>query len=212
MAKKRKPISPLRSPDSFRRTPGQKPPRSTTLIVCEGETEKCYFKKLCGRDFFHLNFHVITANTGSKSAPSNVVGCAKKEAEKGGYDHIFCVFDRDRHTSYQQALNEISKLAKRGLPIKPMVSIPCFELWVLLHFEKTDTPFSCCAEIVQRISECHIKNYKKANDDIVDELFPRLDTAIENGEWLEKQAREDSSTSVHRLLLHMKAESENHSK
>jgi len=41
---RRTPISNLRGSGSFRRTSGQKPPRSITLIVCEGETEQEYFE------------------------------------------------------------------------------------------------------------------------------------------------------------------------
>jgi len=40
---RRQRISRPRRTDSFRRTPGNKPPRSITLIICEGETEQTYF-------------------------------------------------------------------------------------------------------------------------------------------------------------------------
>ena len=41
---RRQPISTLRGRRSFSRRPGQKAPRSVTLIVCEGETEQEYFE------------------------------------------------------------------------------------------------------------------------------------------------------------------------
>ena len=100
---RRQPLSHLRGTESFRRKPGSKAPRSVTLIVCEGETEQEYFK--AARIKYGLTTaEVIVADNTVGSAPSSVVECAEHRcAEPGSYDHIFCVFDRDDHESFDRA-------------------------------------------------------------------------------------------------------------
>ena len=71
-------ISKLRGSKTFRRRPGQKPPRSITLIVCEGETEQEYFE--VARIHYGLtNAEVIVAENAVGSAPISVVECAERD-------------------------------------------------------------------------------------------------------------------------------------
>ncbi|MBI4493238.1 MAG: RloB domain-containing protein [Chloroflexi bacterium] len=92
---RRTPISKLRGSESFRRTPGRKRPRSITLIVCEGETEQAYFE--AARIHYGLTTaEVILAENTKGPAPISVVKCAEEKCgERGGYDRVFCIFDRD---------------------------------------------------------------------------------------------------------------------
>lgn len=79
------------------------PPRSITLIVCEGGTELKYLAVLCNRLGLRPT-EVIHAENTEGSAPISVVACAERRAkERGGYDHIFCVCDRDLHESFERA-------------------------------------------------------------------------------------------------------------
>jgi hypothetical protein len=138
---RRMPISKLRDRGSFRRTAGQKPPRSITLIVCEGETEQEYFE--AARLKYGLTTaEIVLAENTKGAAPISVVACAEEKcAERGGYDQIYCVFDRDGHESFDRARARIATLAGRKnkpLPVRDAISIPCFEFWVLLHHERTD--------------------------------------------------------------------------
>ena len=147
-------ISTLREHRSLLRRGRQKLPRSITLIVCEGETEQVYFE--AARIKYGLTTaEIILADNTVGPAPVSVVECAEEKcAERGGYDQVFCVFDRDGHESFDRARDRIRNLAdrkKRPLPIKEAISVPCFEFWVLLHFERTDAPFVKCAAVIQRI-------------------------------------------------------------
>ena len=107
---RRIPISKLRASGSFRRTAGRKPPRSITLIVCEGETEQEYFE--AARIKYGLTTaEIILADNTIGPAPISVVECAEgKCAERGGYDKVFCVFDRDGHESFDRARKKIKTL------------------------------------------------------------------------------------------------------
>ena len=122
---RRAPISTLRNTASLRRAPGKKPPRSITLIVCEGETEQLYLDAV--RQKFELTTaEVVLPANNIGPAPISVVDCAINKAnEKGGYDHIFCVFDRDGHESYARARQKIKAHATRK---RARVAEPRFEV------------------------------------------------------------------------------------
>lgn len=165
----RRHISKIRSRSAFRRRPGQREPRSITPIVCEGKTERAYFE--AARIHFQLTTaEVVVADNTKGAAPISVVECAEERAaEQGGYDTIFCVFDRDGHESFDRARAKIRGLASRSrnrLNMHETLSVPCFELWVLLHFGRTDRPFRQCAEVIGRIRSEHMNGYEKANDHV----------------------------------------------
>lgn len=201
-------ISKPRGRESFRRKPGQKPPRSITLIVCEGETEQEYFD--AARIHFGLtNAEIIIADNTVGSAPISVVECAERKCrEPGGYDKIYCIFDRDGHQSFDKARAKIRAMAsrkKKPLPIEEAISIPCFEVWVLLHFERTDAPFDRCANVVSRIRDQHMLGYEKADAAVARRLIVSVDNAVENATWLEARAGDNDFnpyTSVHQVLRH----------
>lgn len=204
-------ISKLRDARSFRRRPGQKPPRSITLIVCEGETELVYFAAARVR-YSLTTAEVVLAENTVGSAPISVVKCAERRlAEPGGYDKIFCVFDRDGHQSFEQARARIKALSGRRnkpLPISEAISIPCFELWVLLHFERMDAAFERCDGVVRRIREQHMANYEKADAKTTVQLMDKADTAITNAVWLEQRAMYNGYnpyTLVHHVLQHFES-------
>ncbi len=191
----------------LQRRAGQKPPHSITLIVCEGETEQVYFDAVRIR-YGLTRAEVMLDDNTEGAAPISVVRCAEKKcAEAGGYDQVFCVFDRDGHESFTRACEQVLALASRKdkpLPIKAIISIPCFELWVLLHFEKMDAPFDRCDDVVARV-RTHMLGYLKADTVISRQLMERVETAVSNAEWLEQQAATNNYnpyTSVHHVLRH----------
>jgi hypothetical protein len=206
----RRPISRLRGRDDFRRKAGLRAPRSITLIVCEGETEQIYFQS--ARLHFGLtNAEVVIPDNATDSAPISVVRLAETRCrEPGGYDKVFCVFDRDHHESFAQARKRVTELRTRTdnpLPIEDVVSVPCFEVWVLLHFERSDAPFNRCAEVVTKIRRKHLPGYKKTDAKVVRELMTRLPVALANGAWLAERAQginQNPCTAVHTLIQHLR--------
>jgi hypothetical protein len=167
----RRHISKIRSKSAFRRRPGQREPRSITLIVCEGETEQGYFE--AARIHFQLTTaEVVVADNTKGAAPISVVECAEERAAE-----------------YET------------------VSVPCFELWVLLHFERTDRPFQRCADVIAQIRREHLNSYAKADDGVTKQLMLRVETALANARWLNGRTGiegENPSTSVNAAMQHMK--------
>ncbi|MBE0627112.1 MAG: RloB domain-containing protein [Burkholderiales bacterium] len=205
---RRKPISTLRGRRSFSRRAGQKAPRSVTLIVCEGETEQEYFEAV--RIHYGLSTaEVVVAENTVGSAPKSVVQCAERKcAERGGYDKVFCIMDRDGHESFDQARATIKTLAgrkRKPLPIEEAVSIPCFEVWVLLHFERADPPFTRCTDVIQRIRDNHMPGYEKADRVVIQQLMQKINEAVSNAQWLEARAADNNHnpfTSIHKVVRH----------
>lgn len=210
----RRHVSVIRRGPSFRRRPGSKPPRSITLIVCEGETEQAYFR--AARQRYRLTTaEIVIADNTKGSAPESVVQLAEeKYRDDGGYDKVFCVFDRDSHESYQRARDRIVQLRTRTrnrIPIEDAVSLPCFEVWILLHYEQTDRPFNRCVEVIQRIRQAHIPGYEKANGEIAAALMERVDTALANADWLANRAEitnHNPFTAVQPVIRHFSSVSD----
>ena len=80
------------------------------------------------------------------SAPKSIVQYGKEKLRLDpDLDMIFFVFDRDSHDSYAEALSSILDMQRqikfRKKTIMPITSIPCFEIWFLLHFEAHRRPY-----------------------------------------------------------------------
>jgi len=123
-----------RKVESLRRRRATIAPYDVVLIVCEGEkTEPNYFAAL-KRVFRLSNTNIKVCGCGSD--PITLVNFAiatfKRERE---FDRVYCVFDRDRHTTYTGAIKKISQTRLGGgSKISAVPSVPCFEFWILLHF------------------------------------------------------------------------------
>ncbi len=181
---------PLRGGLSFRRQDGQRPVRQLALLVCEDEKSvPDYLHALCVH--LHLNTAAVRNPPNTRgSAPISVVQfAAEKYQLDGGYDHTFCIFDKDEHESYNRALREIGIFASRAnnpIPMRAITSVPCFEFWLLLHFEPVTRPMRRCADVIARLQR-HIPGYVKGANDVFDALLPRTDIAIRNARLVRRQ-------------------------
>ena len=205
----------FRKAESFRRSVASRDPYDRVLIVCEGQkTEPIYFKKL--REYFHLNpVNVVIADKKSGLDPKRLVEYAIEEFNKSrDFDHVYCVFDRDKHPSFDEALDKIhSTKLKKKATIHPITSTPCFELWLLLHFEYTTRPFcsagddSNCALVVSELKNCI--PYEKGNPNIFSKVSNKLDTAIKNAKRLEEyhetSGSNNPSTNVYLLVEYLES-------
>jgi hypothetical protein len=180
-------IAPTRNRASLSRRSGTKTPRKVMLVVCEGETEKFYFDAL--REAHRLTrAEVVIPAAATGNDPLTLVDYAeRREREAGRYDHIYCVFDRDTHASFGPAREKIRWLASKRrlpLPIAEAISIPCFEIWVLQHFQQTDRPFGTSAEVIAHLRAGPWPAYVKADISVAKIMVTRVDTAIANAKWL----------------------------
>jgi hypothetical protein len=171
------------------------------LIVCEGrKTEPHYFEEL--RDALRLSSADIEIVGETGSAPISVVDAAIARYKKNtDYDRVYCVFDKDKHTTYKKALKKIkeTRLPGKG-KLYAANSAPCFEYWLLLHFIYTTRPFyatgkkSICDQVIVELKK-HFPNYQKGNQGIFEKVKDKTDTAIQRAKRVE-QYHEDNATET----------------
>lgn len=202
-----------RKVELLRRRRATKAPYDVILIVCEGgKTEPNYFIGL--KKAFRLsNANVRICGCGAD--PLSVVDFAietfRQEQE---FDRVYCVFDRDRHTTYNTALDRVrrARLGK-GSKIFAIPSVPCFEFWLLLHFAYTTRPFdapagdSVCTKVIEELLN-HLPAYQKGDQDIFNKIQDKLDNAITNARRVEQfhqtSGTDNPSTCVHSLVEYLR--------
>ena len=179
------------------------------LIVCEGaRTEPSYFLDLT--DQYRLS-SVNIKIVGTASDPSNLVRQAKKlrkeEQDLGeSYDQVYCVFDKDSHVKFSSASSEA-----RENGFRLARSWPCFEFWLLLHFEYARHPYSKtskspCANCIDELRR-HLRDYEKASQGLFKRLIGRLETAKGNAARVsvdvERTGESNPSTEIHLLVEYL---------
>jgi len=186
--------------------------RDRILIVCEGHaTEPDYFRSL--RHELRAGPIVIRINDES-GVPKTVVEHAvelKKEAERDAkrsgdsnlrYDEVWCVFDVDTHPNLPAALQQA---VANGIQVA--LSNPCFELWILLHFEnhRADIDSRAAGHACRKYLPKYEKHITFA------ELKDQYPTAVDRARALEAwqvsrgNARGNPSTNVHTLTERLHA-------
>ena len=106
--------------------------------------------------------------------------------EDNAYDKVFCVFDRDKHGDFDRVIKEIDI---KGKPFVAIPSYPCFEIWVLFHFEETTREYKDYAAVASKLKK-HISNYSK-----ITRAYPliceRTNEAIKRAKSVYKQAAKE---------------------
>lgn len=188
MARKPRPFRESRNP-----TP-KREPYDLVLIVCEGsKTEPTYFRALISElSLSSANVEIVGEECGS--SPQTVVQYALEKFDSaGGYDAVFCVFDKDSHPKYPDALNRCLGLRKRYsgkmVEFQAITSDPCFEYWLLLHFDGSTKPFAktdrqtvgqqCVRELKR-----HLPEYEKGMNGVYEQIRVNQDVAMRRAQKL----------------------------
>lgn len=116
-------------------------PRKTLVVFCEGErTEPEYLDALKRqppvRDVAAVDLRVETGQGGS--VPRTLVAMAidarsRAAEEEAEIDEFWCVFDVEWPRNHPGLADAIQQA--RANSIKLAISNPCFELWLILHFQ-----------------------------------------------------------------------------
>ncbi len=165
------------------------------LILCEGETEENYFNGLISQEKYRRKFASIDVEIFKPKdhSPIGLIKHAKSlikraKRERNEYDFVWVVFDRDGH----QGIPDAFEMARTNDPeIKIAFTSPCFEYFILLHFEKTTRSFIKCDDVISNIKKSnYIPDYEKSSN-----LFKTLEDVKEvglaNSKWLRKQNDND---------------------
>lgn len=200
-------------------------PYDRLLIVCEGEkTEPQYLCEI--QQAYRLaTAHVQVLHSQLGTEPQQVLEYALAvfkdgDRERGlhprAFDRIIVVFDRDEHRSYHAALAQAAAQSGKlrndnglAVPVDAVASVPCFELWLLLHFEDVHAPLHR-HEALERL-RVHLPGYEKGDRGHWAAMLDRLDVATQRAQRLaDATTAHDGTqpcTAMHELvsrLVHLK--------
>ena len=165
----------IRQAKALKRRKETRQPYQRILIVCEGQkTEPLYLNEI--RTQYRLassNVQILPSALGTE--PAQIVDYAEQLFRKGdqtkaiypqSFDLVYVVFDRDSHLTYHQALAKAAALngkirndLNERVQFAAVVSVPCFELWLLLHFQNVQAPMKRGA-VYQALKQ-YLPNYNK---------------------------------------------------
>jgi hypothetical protein len=172
----------------------------------------------------------------SSSSPSSILKSADKEYESYlknfmiKYPHltlaevtdefakelpyIFCVFDRDRHADYKKTIKLYQELCEFKPVFKDKIKLftsdPCFEFWLILHFQYTSASYEhftgsksiadkTISELNQVLKQANFRLRYSKDSSNLQSLYQltkhRLGEAIKNAKKLEKENQLDQKTS-----------------
>lgn len=164
------------------------------LIATEGKnkTERNYFRE------FNKSIKdcSIIFSEGNNTDPVNIVHDALNSADKKGLesqngDSIFAVFDTDFKKESQILVAR--KLAERN-GVEIILSNPCFEVWLLLHFRYSTHGYQSNNEVIKELNYVW-PEYRK-NIDSFQQLRNRCEDAIENAGRLKRFHNETKGTKL----------------
>ncbi len=164
---------------TLRRKVAHRAPKRTFLVFCEGKrTEPAYLNALKRehevRDIASVDIQIHDDSLGS--APKTLVEAAAAARARAGLeeseiDEIWCLFDVEWPLNHPN-LKEALQLARKS-KVNVAVSNPCFELWLLLHFQ--DQTASLDTKPAKMLLKKHDGNEGKGLDGAM--YMPRRDEA-----------------------------------
>lgn len=187
-------------------------PYAKVLIICEGEkTEPNYFNEL--KSHYGLNSANIEVSGKCGSDPLSVLSYAQQRYREESdardpFDRVYCVFDKDAHPNYSKAIQLISNMRTKGVYLAS-TSVPCFEYWLLLHFNYTTKPFlalpnnSSANQVLTELKR-YMPDYEKGASNIFGQLIDKLAFAQSNAiralQAADSAGTDNPTTHIHELV------------
>ncbi len=188
------------------------------LIVTEGlKTEPLYLNEI------RVEYRLSTINVQVQpsqfgTTPLQVVEYAEhlflngddnRSIQPHAFEEVYAVFDRDDHTTYHNALGKAKSLEgklhsdlNQVVHFEAIASVPCFELWLLLHFENVLAPLHR-TEVYQRLNQ-FLSGYDKGQAGHFAQTRQYLDVATQKAVFLAAQFTPYDGTNpytdIHRLV------------
>ncbi|MDP6356938.1 MAG: RloB family protein [Planctomycetota bacterium] len=184
---------------------------SLHVLACEGaQTEPEYFKGLRARLYNpKLHVEVLEREDPSQSSPGAVIQMLdefRRDYSIRAGDQLWLVIDKDRWTN--ASLSQVAQeCEQKGYSL--VLSNPCFELWLLLHFEDVASTISERRDVLMNSQNVkrEVGQLVAAGDtslEYIDHFFPHTNEAIAWARSLEVNSTErwpsNLGTRVYRLV------------
>lgn len=208
----------VRQAEQLARKAGQRAGYDRILIVSEGsKTEPHYLCEIRAEYRLHTaNVQVQPGQFGT--TPLQVVEYAEhlfvngdeaRNIQSRAFEQVYAVFDRDDHLTYDNALNKVAALngmlhndLNKAVCFRSIASVPCFELWLLLHFEDVLAPLHR-TDLYKRLRQ-YLPTYDKGQAGHYAQTRQRLDGATLRAEHLAGLTTAHNGvepyTDLHRLV------------
>jgi hypothetical protein len=163
---------------NHQRTQSGRQPRRQIVILCEGvQTEPNYIAALARR---MSNTAAIIPRT-QHTDPEGLVreGLARLRADRG-IERLFVISDCDTHANLNDAIGLASNTIIRSKRVELIISDPCFEAWLISHFEYCRAPLTPAAALA-KLRQLY-PEYDKADAGCMDALVDRIDVALQNAD------------------------------
>lgn len=195
----------VRKSSPFERKKPSLKPQARVLVICEDTKSSLQYLKDAAHHF-RAYAEVDIVHCG-KNDPLNIVKEAMERQRL--FDHVYCAIDRDRHENFDEAL-ALAQVNKKKLSV--IASYPCYEFWLLLHFQKTRKPYigvgknssgDLLGKDLRKLAG--MENYEKgSSENLFDRLIDRLPTAKQRAAQVMAEALNDGelnpSTQLHELI------------
>jgi len=208
----------VRQAKQLARKSGRRAGYDRILIVSEGsKTEPLYLNEI--RAEYRLSTTSVQVQPSQfGTTPLQVVEYAEylfvngdetRNIQSRAFEQVYAVIDRDDHATYHTALAKAVSLdgklrneLKQAVRFGAIASVPCFELWLLLHFEDVLAP-SHRNEVYQRLRQ-YLPNYDKGQAGHYAQTRQYSDAATQRAEHLAQLTSAHSGiepyTDLHRLV------------
>lgn len=179
--------------------------QARVLVLCE-DTKSSLRYLLDAAHHFRAHAEVDIVHCG-KNDPLNIVAEALRRHPM--FDKVYCAIDRDRHEGFDAAL---ALAAANASKVEVIVSYPCYEYWLLLHFRKTRKPYAGVGNhssgdllVKDLCKEIGMENYAKgSSENLFDKLVPMLPSARQRAVQVLAEATNENnlnpSTRLHELI------------
>ncbi|MCD8387337.1 MAG: RloB family protein [Bacteroidales bacterium] len=169
------------------RTSKGRPTNPNFFIFCEGESERAFIDML--RTTYRRPVQLIPIKS-KANITERTISSALKHFDTTPNDLSYLMFDLD--------VEGILEKMQRISTARHLLSSPCFEYWLLLHFEAHPTPISTseCLKRLAKFAPWYRKGALTAGQWAI--LAPTIDTAANRARSLAFPA--NPSTQIYRLL------------
>ena len=152
------------------------------VIAVEGEKTEAQYFSLFKSTRVHVE--VLPAGPDGLSAPKQVLArlvAFEERFDLDQDDERWMAIDVDKQRG--QFLDEVTQAARES-GYNLAISNPCFELWLLLHFQDAELPYADCAAVIERLRP-HVGGYNKSKIRLDPYTFDRVREAAARARALE---------------------------
>ena len=193
-----------------------KQPQPRILIACEDSKSSAFYLEELVKDLGLDAVSIRGKECGS--APSSVLKYAKEQydysvKDRNAYDRVYCVFDCDQHPCFDATLQAIATF-KRKNTFFAITTTPCFEFWLLLHFDYVSKAYQVTGnkspcDNAQADLKKEWAEYAKSKRGVYASTKDKLATAIANAKKLAIDNAKTNSinpqTNLHELIEYLQS-------